>query len=151
MKIQVNRNSWHGRLTRYVYGDNHIKYTPSFCPYFWSIWLACFVAPFQFTLHHLRRLYIDRSIALALVLIILGLGIVFAPGERIILISLIVVGASAFGILMLWIIEWYEEKYPYVYTEGNYTSPEEKESSVISVWLHAKKDKVCPRMEEVDN
>ena len=44
--IEIDKDSWHGRLTRYVWGYFHIQDTPSICPYFWSVVCAIIVVPF---------------------------------------------------------------------------------------------------------
>ncbi len=146
MKIQVRRNSWHGKLTRYVYGNDHIKDTKSFCPYFWSIWLACVVAPIKYMVELLDT-NITR-VGVAIGLISLALGIIFIP-TVIIPIMIILIGFSVFIWLIWQFLTYYEEKYPYTYTTRTYEPEEKKQDSVLVTFLKSKKNKVCPMMEEV--
>jgi len=112
MKIQVRRNSWHGKLTRYVYGDDHIRDTKSFCPYFWSIWLACIVSPIKFMVELLDSNNMLTRTGVAIGLILLALGIIFIP-QGIIFIMMLIIGFSVFIWLVWQYLTYYEERYPY--------------------------------------
>jgi len=145
--IEINKNSWHGRLTRYVFGYFHIQDTPSICPYFWSVVCAILVVPFYWVTQQMHwRMGVRVLVGLSVVWMFIGIG--FAP-ELTLFIGLWLVGMFVVIQIVTWCVNAYLEKYPYVEKDEPTKPTKKPQESLLSAWLKARKDKVCPKIIEV--
>jgi len=149
--IEIDRDSWHGRLTRYVFGDWHIRDTPSICPYFWSVIASLFMAPIKYTVEAIEYWGHAFKAILVIVFVLAILGSIYYPTLTLIFGVFIIVMANAvWGIVEFG--KWYTIKYPYVAKDIPDTPPKkerEKQKSLVWEWLKARKDKACPKIIEV--
>ena len=148
--IDINRYSWHGRLTRYVFGNDHIQDTPSICPYFWSV-MACFIfAPLVWVGRKVDESGQGFRGFMVFVMVLFGLGIVYVPDKTIIF-GIVITLVTAVGIMTFMALPWYEERHPYVQKKTPEEPPKKnpKQKSLFWEWLKARKDKVCPKIQEI--
>jgi len=147
-RIEINRDSWHGRLTRYVFGPDHIQDTPSICPYFWSVWVAVIFAPIKFCVGkvedwgHWIRFFIGLMIALMFV------GVAYRPEQTLWVMILFTVYLSLTQIVW-WVGMWYRDTHPYVHKDKPPKIKRKKQPIWILEYFKARKGKVCPPIVEV--
>ena len=149
--IAIDRHSWHGRLTRYAFGDKHILHTPSICPYFWSVIASLILAPMKYGGEKIEGWGYGFHILLGFVGVILIAGVIFYPMLTI-LVALFGVGLYTILWFALGVGLWYEGKHPYV-PKANYKKKKQQlkkeHRGLLWCWLKAKKDKVCPPIYEL--
>lgn len=145
--IEINRDSWHGRLTRYVFGQDHIIDTPSICPYFWSVWVAVIFAPLKYTVSHVEDWGHWKKVGLGLFCLAIGIGAYF-DGKATIYWTLYAFGNFVGAQVIWWVGNWYRAKHPYRPSQKVPQIKTKKRSWVASYWK-ARKDRVCPPIIEV--
>ena len=146
--IEINRDSWHGRLTRYVFGPHHIIDTPSICPYFWSVWVAVIFAPLIWIVREVEDWGHWLKVVIAIGMLLFFLGVIFSPLATIV-VMIVTIAVCVFGQVIWWVGEWYRVKHPYVHKYTPPTPTKKREPSLLGSWLRARKDKVCPPIVEV--
>ena len=148
--IEINKNSWHGRLTKYTWGEDHIKNTRSLCPYFWSVVVAIFIGPVRWLVWKVEDWGHWMRVVIGLGILILALGIYYRPEPTFWMTIIILIGGNI--IWFMWQVGvWYEKRHPYVPTYGvRPPHMKTKQPGLLKTWLNAKKDKVCPIIMEVE-
>jgi len=146
--IEINRNSWHGRLTRYVFGPAHILDTPSICPYFWSVWVAVIFAPIKWIVYKVEDWGHWLQVVIGIAMLLFFIGIIFRPLETII-VMIVTIGVCVSAQVIWWVGMWYSEIHPYVHKDKPPTPTKKRAPSLLGSWLRARKDKVCPPIIEV--
>ena len=146
--IEINRDSWHGRLTRYVFGPDHIIDTPSICPYFWSVWVAVIFAPIKWCVVKVEDWGHWVRFGIGLMVALMFVGIAFRPQETLYVMILVVVYSSLVQIIW-WVGMWYRDTHPYVHKYRPPKIRKKHEPSFVGEWFKARKGKVCPPIREV--
>jgi len=77
--IEIDKYSWHGKLTRYTFGDWHIRETPSICPYFWSVIVSILGAPIKYAGEEIDSWGYGLHVAIGIGLSSMFFGIVYTP------------------------------------------------------------------------
>jgi len=145
--VEIDKNSWHGRLTTYVWGSSHIRDTPSICPYFWSVVCAMIVVPFYWVTQQYDYQNIIR-VLIGIAIVWMFIGIVLVPVQTLSF-GLFIVGWITVLQIVVWGANAYMAKYPHVEKPYVPKPEKKKQESLLSVWLKARKDKVCPPIIEV--
>jgi len=139
----MNRDSWHRRLTSYVYRNDD---PPQLCDYFWSIWLAVIaiipVAIFRAMSENAKQILGVGAIFTAigfytywLFTIHWIIGIAFTA----------IVGFALFNLFNSSFSDWWNRNHPP--KPHKEEPPKEDKPSMTLEFLKAKKNKYCPRLE----